>query len=142
MSTLAEYLDRTADLDLDIGNTPIPGIEPYLGVASTDVHLRSQYAEAIDWCNQALSERDFVATDGFVDDYPPDACVLAVYAYVKATRDISARAASGIKKTKTAAREEEYGDIGQATYLLPAQAAWPKLEKYCEDVTLFASGGS
>ena len=141
MTTLAAYLDRTADLGLDIGTTPIPGIEPYLDVASTDVHLRSQYAEAIDWCNSTLSERDFVVADGFAGDNPPDACVLAVYAYVKATRDLDARGATGVKKTKTGAREEEYADVGQGTYLLPAQAAWPKLEKYCEDVTLFASGG-
>lgn len=141
MTTLAAYLDRTADLDLDIGTTPIPGIEPYLGVAVGDVHLRAQYAEAIDWCNETLSERDFVAADGFVGDNPPDAVVLGVYAYVKATRDLDARGSTGTKKTKTGAREEEYADAGQATFLLPAQAAWPKLEKYC-DPTLFASGGA
>lgn len=141
MTTLLEYLDRTADLDLPIGTTPIPGIEPYLGVDSSDVHLRAQYGEAIDWVHETMSERDFVDDDGN-DVNPPDAVVLGVYAYVRATRDLDARGSTGTKKTKTGAREEEYADAGQATYLLPAQAAWPKIEKFCEDVTLFASGGA
>jgi hypothetical protein len=141
VSTIAEYLDRTADLTLDIGTTPIPGIQPYLGVAAGDVHLRAQYAEAIDWVNETLSERDFVDSAG-ASANPPDAVVLGVYAYVQATRDLDSRGSTGIKKVKTGAREEEYADAGQATYLLPAQAAWPKIEKYCEDPTLFSSGGS
>jgi hypothetical protein len=141
VTTLLEYLDRTADLDLDIGTTPIPGIEPYLGVDPSDVHLRAQYAEAIDWVHQALSERDFVDDDGN-DVNPDDAVVLGVYAYVRATRDLDARGSTGTKKTKTGAREEEYADAGQDTYLLPAQAAWPKIQKFCEDPTLFASGGA
>jgi hypothetical protein len=141
VTTLLEYLDRTASLTATIGTTPIPGIETYLGVASTDVHLRAQYGEAIDWCHETLSERDFVDSAG-ADVNPPDAVVLGVYAYVKATRDLDSRGSTGVKKTKTGAREEEYADTGQDTYLLPAQAAWQKLEKFCEDPTLFASGGA
>ncbi len=141
MTTLLAYLPRIGDvLASDVGTTPIPGIQPYLGVDAGDVHLRSQYAEAIDWCHETLSKLDFVDDDD-VSMNPPDAVVLAVYAYVKATRDLDARGSTGTKKTKTGAREEEYADAGQGTYLLPAQAAWPKLEKYCEDVTMFASGG-
>ncbi len=140
MTTLLAYLDRTADLTLPIGTTPIPGIQTYLDVSATDVHLRSQYAEAIDWCHETLSELDFVDDDDVSKD-PPDMAVMAVYAYVKATRDIDARPGVGIKKTKTGAREEEYSEGVGGSYMLPAQAAWAKLEKLCDDVTMFASGG-
>lgn len=141
MTTVLEYLDRT-DVTSTVGTTPIPGIATYLDVDVADHPvLKAQYGEAIDWVHETMSERDFVDDDGN-DVNPPDAVVLGVYAYVRATRDLDARGSTGTKKTKTGAREEEYADAGQATYLLPAQAAWPKIEKFCEDVTLFASGGS
>lgn len=140
MTTLAEYLDRT-DVTTNIGSTPVPAIATYLGVAVGDhAVLKAQYGEAIDWCDNKLSSRDFVDSDG-VDENPPDAVVLGVYAYVRATRDIDARGSTGVKSTQTGARKEEYADSGQATYLLPGQSAWPKLEPYCEDPTLFSSGG-
>ncbi len=141
MTTLAAYLDR-ADVVTAIGSTPVPAIATYLGVVVGDyADLRAQYGEAIDWCNTKLSGKDFVDSAGASTD-PPDAVVLGVYAYVRATRDIDSRGSTGVKKTKTGAREEEYADTGQNTYLLPGQAAWPKLEPYCADVTLFASGGA
>jgi hypothetical protein len=142
VTTLLAYLDRT-DVTTDIGTTPVPGIATYLSVDAADYPvLRAQYGEAIDWCNEKLSRRDFTAADGFPGDNPPDMAVLGVYAYVKATRDIEARSATGVKKVKTGAREEEYSDAGMGTYLTPGQAAWVKLEPVCEDPTLFASGGA
>lgn len=141
MTTLPEYLDRTADLDLDIGATPMPGVAPYLGEDKTSVKLRAWYATAIDWCNEKMSNRDFVDSAG-VDEDPPDAVVLGVYEFVRVMRDLAARPATGIKKTKTGAREEEYGDAGMGSTWIAGQAAWPYIEPYCEDPTLFASGGA
>lgn len=142
MTTLFTYLDRT-DVTTGIGTTPIPGIATYLSVAAADQPvLKAQYGEAIDWCHSKLSELDFLAADGYVGSTPPDAVVLGVYAYVKATRDLDARATTGIKKTKTGAREEEYSEGSMGSNLLPMQAAWPKLEPFCEDITMFSSGGA
>jgi hypothetical protein len=144
VTTLAEYLDRTAALDLDIGTTPMPGIRPYLGTAAADDAItRAWYATAIDWCNAKLSERDFVVADGFANDAPPDACVLGVYEFVRVLRDYAARDNVIARKVKTGAREEEYPEIGTAGRVTAAGiAAWPYLEPYCEDPTMFASGGA
>jgi hypothetical protein len=134
VTTLAAYLDRT-DVTTPVGTTPIPGIATFLGVVAAEhADLKAQYGEAIDWCDNKLSNRDFPAA-------PPDAVVMGVYAYVKAVRDIASRAGTGIKKTKTGAREEEYGDVGSDTFLTPGQAAWAKIEGFALDAYLFASGG-
>ncbi len=135
MTTLAAYLDRTADLSLDIGTTPMPGISVYLDENKTSVKLRAWYATAIDWCHEKLSERDFTAN-------PPDACVLGVYEFVRVLRDHDGKASTVVKKTKTGAREEEYFQDGAGGIVAAGIAAWPYLEPYVEDVTLLASGGA
>jgi hypothetical protein len=138
VTTLAEYLDPT-DVTTPVGN--LLGLRNYLGAAvSEDTLLTSWYSAAIGWCNQKLSERDFVDSDG-LDEDPPDTVVMGVYEFVRVMRDYSRRPGAGIKKTKTGAREEEYGDNGMGVINVAGQASWPFLEPYCEDVTLFASGG-
>jgi hypothetical protein len=140
VTTLLAYLDPT-DVTTAVGN--LLGLRPYLGAAaSEDTLLTSWYAAAIGWCNEKLSRRDFVVADGFAGDDPPDTVVLGVYEFVRVMRDYSKRPGSGIKKTKTGAREEEYGGDGMAVTTAAGLAAWPYLEPYCEDPTLFASGGA
>ena len=141
MTTLAEYLDRTADLSADIGDTPMPGISVYLAEVKTSVKLRAWYSTAIDWCHAKLSKRDFLDDDD-LDIDPPDSCVLAVYEFARVLRDYDARPATGLKKTKTGAREEEYGDSGMGAATMAGLAAWAYLEPYCEDPSLFCSGGA
>jgi hypothetical protein len=139
VTTLAEYLDPT-DVTTPVGN--LLGLRNYLGAAaSEDTLLTSWYSAAIVWCNQKLSERDFVDSDG-LDEDPPDTVVMGVYEFVRVMRDYSKRPGAGIKKTKTGAREEEYGDNGMNVTMQAGAAAWPYIEPYCEDVTLFASGGA
>jgi hypothetical protein len=128
VTTLAEYLDRTADLSLNIGTTPMPGISVYIDEDKTSVKLRAWYATAIDWCNTKLSELDFVDSAG-VDENPPDAVVLGVYEFVRVLRDYDARSNVLTKKTKTGAREEEFFEAGVAGRITAAGiAAWPYLE--------------
>lgn len=143
MTTLAAYLDRKAALNLDIGTTPMPGVRVYLGLdAANDAITRAWYATAIDWCNTKLSERDFVTAAG-VDENPPDSCVLGVYEFVRVLHDYADRGNVLARKTKTGAREEEYPEIGTAGRLSAAAiAAWPYIEPFCEDPTLFSSGGA
>lgn len=143
MTTLAEYLKPTmSDMGANVGTTPMPGIRIYLGTAiADDPILIAWYSTAIDWCNQKLSERDFVDSAG-VDEQPPDACVLGVYEFVRVLRDHSERANVLARRIKTGAREEEYFEQGIAGRITQAGiAAWPYLEPYVEDPTLFASGG-
>lgn len=142
MTTLSAYLTPTfADLSANVGTTPLPGIRVYLGAAaSEDPILLAWYSAAVDWVSQKLSERDFVDSDG-VDIQPPDACTIGVYEFVRFMRDYNARPAVGVKKVKTGAREEEYGDAGVNAMIGAGQAAWPYIEPYVEDPTLFASGG-
>ena len=140
MATLAAYLDPT-DVTTAVGN--LLGLRPYLGAAaSDDTHLVSWYAAAIGWCNEKLSRRDFVVADGFTGSVPPDTVVLGVYEFVRVLRDYAARAGAGVKKTKTGAREEEYGDAGMGATTAAGLAAWAYLELYVEDPSLFASGGA
>jgi hypothetical protein len=136
VTTLAAYLDRT----------DIAALKAYLDVdadcVDEDARLLIWYATAIDWCHEKLSERDFVDSGGSSID-PPDQTVTAVYEFVRGMRDsIVGRVVdgAGIKRVKTAAREEEYfpGSPG----VLAGDLAWPHLEPHCEDPTLFASGGS
>jgi hypothetical protein len=140
VTTLAEYLDPT-DVTTAVGN--LLGLRDYLGAAaSEDTLLTSWYSAAIGWCDQKLSSRDFVDSTG-ADEDPPDTVVLGVYEFVRVMRDYSKRPGAGIKKTKTGAREEEFFEAGTAGRVTAAGiAAWPYLEPYCEDVTLFASGGA
>lgn len=137
MTTLSAYLVPTiADLSADVGTTPLPGVRPYLGAAaSEDPILKAWYSAAIDWCDQKLSSRDFTGS-------PPDTCVVGVYEFVRVMRDYNARGGAGIKKTKTGAREEEYGDTGMGVTTQAGLAAWPYIEPYCADPLLFASGGA
>jgi len=100
------------------------------------------YASAIDWCNEAMSKRDFVDDDG-ADVNPPDAVVQGVYEFVRVLKDQHERPSTIVKKTKTGAREEEYEPAGTAGIISAAAiAAWPFIEKYCTDVSLFSSGGA
>lgn len=140
MTTLAAYLDRT-DVTTAVGN--LLGLRPYLdATASEDGHLKSWYGPAIDWCHEKLSERDFVVADGFADDEPPDACVLAVYEFVRVLREYAAKASLLASEVKTGARSEKFDVPGMAGRLSAAAiAAWPYLEPYCENVFQFASGG-
>ena len=139
MTTLAAYLTPT-DVTTAVGN--LLGLRTYLGAAAAeDTLLISWYAAAIAWCDTKLSNRDFAAADGFTGSVPPASVVLGVYEFVRVLRDYSKRGGAGIKKIKTGAREEEYGDAGLGVATLAGLAAWPYLEPYCEDVTLFASGG-
>lgn len=133
MPTLDEYLDRTAaDLDADIGATPLPGIVTYLGLSGTTKKLRAWYAAAIDWCNQKLSDRDFTAV--------PDSCVLAVYEFVRVLHHYDELQNVAVKKIKTGAREEEMQPLSGSAMHQAGMAAWPYIENYCEDITMFASG--
>ncbi len=143
MATLFAYLDRTAALDVNIGTTPMPGVRPYLGTdAADDAITRAWYATAIDWCHAKLSELDFLAADGYVGSTPPDAVVLGVYEFVRVLRDYASRGNVLARKVKTGAREEEYPELGVAGRITQAGiAAWPYLEPYCEDVTMFGSVG-
>lgn len=144
MTTLAEYLRPfLTDLTQDVGDTPVPGLRDYLGAdAAEDPKLKAWWSEAIEWCNEVLSRRDFVDDDG-VDINPPDPCVLATYEHVRVIRDYARLESVLSRKTKTGAREEEREVPGTAGRLSQAQiAAWPRLEKYCQDVSLFASGGA
>lgn len=122
----------------------MPGIQTYLGVAAGDVPLlRAWYGTAIDWCHEKLSRRDFVAADGFTGDQPPDACVLGVYEFAKVLYHYHQRNNVNARKIKTGAREEEYEPAGTAGRISAAAlAAWPYIEPYVEDPTLFASGGA
>lgn len=140
MTTLAAYLDPT-DVTASVGN--LLGLRPYLGaVASEDGHLVGWYDTAIGWCNESLGERDFVAADGFADDEPPGTVVLGVYEFVRVLREYAAKASLLASETKTGARTEKFDVPGAGGRLSAAAiAAWPYLEKYCEDVTLFSSGG-
>lgn len=143
MTTLAEYLRPfLADLTQPVGDTPIPGIRDWFGAAEAeDSKLKAWWSAAIEWCNEVLSRRDFVDDDG-LDINPPDPCVLATYDHVRVIRDWDALESSLSKKTKTGGREEEREVPGSGGRLSQAQiAAWVWLEKYCEDVSLFASGG-
>ena len=140
MTTLAAYLTAT-DVTTAVGN--LLGLRPYLGAdASEDPMLVSWYSAAIGWCNAKLSELDFLAADGYVGDVPPDTVVLGVYEFVRVMRDYANRPGAGVKKTKTGAREEEYGDAGMSVTMQAGAAAWMYLEPFCEDPTLFASGGA
>lgn len=144
MTTLAAFLATSySDLAADVPTNPaIPGIRPYLGTAAADdPTTRTWWVTAVEWCNEKLSRRDFVAADGFTGDIPPHGCVLATYEFVRVLKDYSERPGSGIKKTKTGAREEEYGDNGMGATAAAGMAAWPYLEPFCEDPSLFASGG-
>lgn len=143
MTTLNAYLDRTAaDLTATIGVTPMPGVQTYVGLPSGGVALlRAWYATAIDWANTKLSNHDFVDSGGS-SVAPPDACVLAVYEFVRVLKDYHARSTTGAKKIKTGSREEEYGDNGVGATEAAGRAAWPYIEPYIPDVTLLASGGS
>ncbi len=136
MTTLAAYLTPPSKVSLT-------ALKAYLGVTTIveDTRLTRWYTTAIEWCDQVLSSRDFTAD-------PPVQVVTAVYEYVRAFRDIVNLAgiggsATGIKKVKTGAREEEYfgGNFGHSAVSAAQNAAWPHLEKWCEDPTLFASGG-
>ncbi len=139
MTTLAAYL-TASDVTTAVGN--LLGLRPYLGAdASEDTLLVSWYSAAIGWCNAKLSELDFLAADGYTGSVPPDTVVLGVYEFVRVMRDYADRPGAGIKKTKTGAREEEYGDAGMAVTMQAGAAAWMYLEPFCEDPTLFASGG-
>jgi hypothetical protein len=143
VSTLDAYLDRTAaDLTLEIGDTKMPGVQTYVGLPTGGVAiLRAWYATAIDWCHTKLSERDFVDSAG-ASISPPDACVLGVYEFVRVLKEYHERSSILARKVKTGAREEEYDIPGTAGRISAAAlAAWPYLEPYCEDVTLFATGG-
>jgi len=113
-------------------------VQTYVGLPSGGVALlRAWYATAIDWCHTKLSERDFGTGVN-----PPDACVLAVYEFVRVLKDYHELPSTLSRKTKTGAREEEREVPGTAGRISAAAiAAWPYLEPYCEDVTLFASGG-
>lgn len=121
----------------------MPGIRVYLGLdAATDAVTRAWYATAIDWCHAKLSERDFVDSAG-ASVSPPDSCVLGVYEFVRVLHDYAARGNVNVIKTKTGAREEQYSEAGMAGRLSAAAiAAWPYIEPFCEDPTLFASGGA
>ena len=137
MTTLAAYL-TASDVTTAVGD--LLGLRPYLGAdASEDTLLTSWYSAAIGWCNAKLSELDFVDDDD-VSANPPDTVVLGVYEFVRVMRDYAARGGAGIKKTKTGAREEEYGDAGMNVTMLAGAAAWMYLEPFCEDPTLFSSG--
>jgi hypothetical protein len=142
VTTLPEYLDRT-DVTTPVGTTPIPGLRDYLGAtAAEDAVLVAWYGAAIDWCDQKISSRDFVDSAG-ADIDPPDATVIGVYEFVRVIRDYAARGSVGVKRVKTGAREEEYFEAGTAGRVTQAGiAAWPYLEPYVEDPTLFASGGA
>lgn len=146
MTTLAAFLeDSYDDLAADVETTPvIPGIRIYLGtVAANDPITLTWYVTAVKWCDEKLSRRDFVEADGFADDDPPHGCVVAAYEFVRVMRDYAAAANVLAKKVKTGAREEEREPAGTAGRISAAAiAAWPYLEPYCEDVTLFASGGA
>jgi len=143
VTTLAAYLDRKAALNLDIGTTPMPGVRTYLGLdAANDAITRAWYATAIDWCHTKLSERDFVDSDD-ASISPPDACVLAVYEFVRVLHDYASRGSVLSTETKTGARSEKYDVAGMAGRMSAATiAAWPYLDPFCEDPTLFASGGA
>jgi hypothetical protein len=69
--------------------------------------------------------------------------VLGVYEFVRVLKDYDARDNVLARKTKTGAREEEYPELGTAGRVTAAGiAAWPYIEPFCEDPTLFASGGA
>ena len=142
MTTLAEYLTpKFTDLTATVGTTPMPGIRTYLGSAASEDSITLAYFSAgVDWCNQKLSERDFVDSDGNDID-PPDSCVLGVYEYARVLRDHASRANVLARKIKTGAREEEYEAAGTAGRVAAGIAAWPFIEPYVEDPTLFASSG-
>ena len=138
MTTLAAYL-AASDVTTSVGN--LLGLRYYLGAdASEDTLLVSWYSAAIGWCNAKLSELDFLAADGYVGDVPPDTVVLGVYEFVRVMRDYANRGGAGIKKTKTGAREEEYGDQGMSVVMQAGAAAGMYIEPFCEDPTLFSSG--
>jgi hypothetical protein len=143
VTTLAVYLDRTAvDLTTEIGTTPMPGVQTYVGLPTGGVaFLRAWYATAIDWCNKKLSNHDFV-DDAGASTNPPDACVLGVYEFVRVLKDYHERNSVLARKTKTGGREEEHEVPGTAGRISAAAlAAWPYIEPYVSDVTLLASGG-
>jgi hypothetical protein len=146
VTTLAAFLAPSyADLSLDVPTSPvIPGIRPYLGTAAADDPTTlTWWVTAVEWCNEKLSRRDFVAADGFTGDIPPHGAVVATYEFVRVLNDYAARASVVARKIKTGAREEEYDTPGTADRLSAAAiAAWPYLEPFCEDPTLFASGGA
>ena len=141
MTTLAAYL---ASVDIDASPVVgLPSCSTYVGSAVAEAtKVRVWYQSAIAWCDAKLSSRDFTAA-------PPVPCILAVYEYVKAMRDIYGRGA-GVSEVATGQRSETYSaglghsGIG-AGGLGPSAAAgafaWPLLEPYVEDVSLFASGG-
>jgi hypothetical protein len=143
VATLAAYLDRS-NVDAEVGTTPIPSLRDYLGAPPPDrAMLKAWYGAAIDWCHEKLSQRDFLAADGFANDAPPDSCVIGVYEFVRVMYHGNQRDNVLARKIKTGAREEEYETPGTAGRLTAAGiAAWPFLEPYVEDPTLYASGGA
>ena len=140
MTTLAAYLDPT-DVTTPVGN--LLGLRDYLGAASTeDTMLVGWYDVAIGWCHEALSQLDFLTADGYVDSKPPATVVMGVYEFVRVLREYNAKASTLAAEVKTGARSERFDVPGMAGRLSAAAiAAWPYLEKYCEDVTMFSSGG-
>ena len=146
MTTLAAFLATSyGNLASDVATSPaIPGIRVYLGTdAADDPTTLTWWVTAIEWCHEKLSRRDFVVADGFASGNPPHGAVVATYEFVRVLNDYAARATVAARKIKTGAREEEYDIPGMAGRMSAAAiAAWPYLEPYAEDPTMFASGGA
>jgi hypothetical protein len=137
VTTLAAYL-AGFDTQATVGTTPIPSLEDYLGLTPTAAErakLKAWYSAATEWCDNKLSSRDFTAD-------PPDGTVIGVYEFVRYLHDYDSRAAPGASKIKTGAREEDYATESLGGMVAAGRAAWPWLEPWCEDVSLFASGGT
>lgn len=118
MTTLAEYLDASEPADL-------AALKEYLKITATgeDVQLTRWFADAIFFCNTKLSNRDFLAADGFHGDIPPSPAVTATYEYVRAYRDITNRGSVGQKRNRTGGRESEYMPESGDTAVEAAQKA-------------------
>jgi len=147
VTTLAAYL---ANVSYTAKPKPsLPSCVDYVGASQSEYpRISAWYAAAIAWCDQKLSSRDFVDALLVTAD-PPDPCIVAVFEWVKAMREIFGRGV-GVSRIKTANREEQYsaglghGGVGAGGLGGAAAAgafAWPLLEPYIEEIHGLCSGG-
>ncbi len=141
MTTLAEYLSTVA-FDAAPPDYSLPSCKTYVGSAdSEDAIISAWYTIAIEWCDNKMSSRDFVDSDG-ADLPPPAGTIIGVYEYVRAMRDVTGRGGGqGVTKIKTGDREEEYGGDGMiGSGQSAGQAAWSHIEPYVPLANLSGGG--